>query len=321
MGQLHYRMDLDKTYLATPYEEKRALLKIALERAEEKRTLPGMAALVQGLKECAPPRYSAVTLTIVSASPRWMERVVRGKLKLDRIPADHLILKDHWRLLQQGRFRELLNPGLFKITVLLQLARSLTPEDREVLIGDDWDMDPFLYTFYAALRQRNLPHWVWEKTLLHMEVPLPLLDELERLRANLAVPEEPPLIYIRRERRRGRAFYEQFGSSLSTYDDTFQLALLLFDEGLLERKGVSRVVEELREYRWRLSTFSFSWEALREDHLLKRYPELEGFLRQEGLLPPFPFRSRHKPKSPEPQGADWEAILRSYGIGEKEEIP
>lgn len=309
MADLHYRMDLDKTYLVTPYEERRALLKIALEKPEEKQTLPGMRSLVRSLKDHPPSSTTTVTLTIISASPRWMERVLRRKLKLDGIPYDELILKDHWRLLKNGRFRELLSPVLFKLTALLALATRVKPGEREVLIGDDWDMDPFIYTFYAALRTRSLPSWVWEKTFNELEVPLTLLDELERLQQELPPTPTPPAILIRRERRRGEEFYSSFGTNLKTYDDTLALALLLFDLGTLEAEGVKKVIAELKERRWRLSTFAFSWESLKKSVFLERYGEIEKLLREEGVLVSLPFSSRTRPSRPKPSLPNWVEIF------------
>lgn len=308
-------MDLDKTYLATPYEEKRALLKIAFERPEEKRTLPGMKSLTRSIKEDPPAGFSPVTLTILSASPRWLERVLKKKLHLDNIPYDTLLLKDHGRLLREGRFLELTNPGLFKITALFSLGARISSEDREVLIGDDWDLDPFVYSFYGATRAGTLPSWVWGKTLTLLEVPLPLLDELEGLKERVSGHRHPPLILIRRERRRGREYYESFGSGLMTYDDTLQLSLLLFDLGLLKAEGVRAVIAELKGYRWRLSAFAFSFADLKGNHYLHRYSEIERILKEEGVLIPLPFPSRTRPSPPKERPPNWERILNDHQRG------
>jgi len=310
-------MDLDKTYLATPYEEKRALLKIALERPEEKRTLPGMKSLTRSIKGDPPAGFSPVTLTILSASPRWLERVLRKKLDLDGIPYDSLLLKDLGKLLREGRFLDLMSPALFKISALLTLGSQISSRDEEVLIGDDWDLDPFIYTFYGAIRAGTLPPWVWEKTLTDLEVPLPLLDELEGLKAQVSSHQHFPLILIRRERKRGKGYYDAFGSHLIPYDDTLQLALLLFDLGLLKQEGVRSVIAELKEYRWRLSAFSFSFEELKGNRYLQRFPEIERILKEEGVLIPLPFPSRTRPNPPKEHPPNWAQILEEHLRGRR----
>ena len=52
-AQIAFRLDLDKTYLATRFESLRGLLKIPFEEAAGKQHLPGVPELVQSLRRVA----------------------------------------------------------------------------------------------------------------------------------------------------------------------------------------------------------------------------------------------------------------------------
>lgn len=313
MARAWYRFDLDKTYLATPFEHRLQLIKAPFEAPGAKRTLPGMAALVRGLAAHPGPRAEGADLTILSASPTFMEDKLRAKLDLDGVPVSRLVLKDQWGLIRRGRLREIANPFAYKLASLLTLGAEVTDPDFEVLVGDDWDMDPLIYTAYAELRSGRLPGAVFDR----MRRGFPSSAEVERLLPALVAPlhERPSVhrIYIRREKKRGPAFYRAFGSRIRVYDDAFQLALLLFDTGCLGETGVRDVIRELQERRWRNAAFHWSWESIVHEHHFRRFDEIGHLLGEIGLLPRRGILERvlQRPPEPSPEDAppDWATIL------------
>jgi len=299
---LHFRVDLDKTYLITPFEEKWKLLWIPFEPSEEKRSFPGMGALLRGAKE-QKDRSGKVVLSILSASPSFMKGSLRRRLILDKVPYDHLILKPVWYYLRKGKFHELTDPFLYKLTHLLQLGERVGYDDREILIGDDWDLDPFIYTLYAYLRWGKVPREIYEEVLLFLGEemdPAILHESLKKL------PSIPPGgIYIRREKGKDPSFYRSFGPFLFSYEDTFQLAVLLFDHGFIPREVVIEVIREMERKRWERASFTLSYETLRHWESLRKEEEIRDLLNQMGLLrdlpprlslfPPIPRRSEEPP--------------------------
>lgn len=315
MTTAFYRMDLDKTYLATPFERKLEMLRLPFEAPEAKRTLPGMAALVRGLRQHAGVRVERSDLSILSASPTFMEDKIRAKLALDGVEVEHLLLKDQWTLIRKGRFREMANPFAYKLAALLRLGGEMGPPDFEVLVGDDWDLDPLIYLTYAELRAGRLPERTWRA----LRRSHPLTPELEQmlidLAAGLAGTPTVYRIYIRREKRRGPGFYAAFGSRIRTYDDAFQLALLMYDAGLLDETAVRNVIHELQERRWRNAAFRYSWDSLRNEHRFKRFEEILRILEEIDLLPKRGLLARLRPPpqpDPEDRAPDWSAIRAAY---------
>ncbi len=313
MAQAWYRFDLDKTYLATPFEHRLQMIKTPFEAPEAKRTLPGMAALVRGLVAHPGQRAKTADLTILSASPTFMEEKLRAKLTLDGVPVVRLVLKDQWGLIRRGRLREIVNPFAYKLAALLRLGADVEDPDFEVLVGDDWDLDPLIYTTYAELRSGRLPESVFER----MRRGFPSSAEVEKLLPVLAAPlyERPSVhrIYIRREKKRGPEFYRAFGSRIRVYDDAFQLALLLFDTGCLGETGVRDVIRELQDRRWRSAAFHWSWQSIIHEHHFRRFDEIVHLLGEIDLLPRRGILDRVLQRPPEPAPSDsppnWTAIL------------
>src|ERR1043165_5508013 len=132
------RWDLDKTYLRTEFATVRDLLKTALERPEQKRTVPGAATL---LREIAGPGAS---VHILSGSPEQLRAKLEEKLRLDGARWDSFTLKPNLRNVLRLRFRAVRDQLGYKLPALLSARAGLVsskdahlPYLREVLIGDD----------------------------------------------------------------------------------------------------------------------------------------------------------------------------------------
>ncbi|TNE84438.1 MAG: hypothetical protein EP330_29945 [Deltaproteobacteria bacterium] len=140
-----YRWDLDRTYLDTEIHSVRGLLRTALETAEEKRNIPGSAALLRALTRKDPD----ARVSILSGSPRQMRSVLEEKLALDGIRVDRLILKDNLGNIRRGRLRAVRGQVGYKLPALLKARIGLGPAVRESLFGDDSEVDALVYTVYA----------------------------------------------------------------------------------------------------------------------------------------------------------------------------
>lgn len=309
---LYYRFDLDKTYLETPFEDRMAMLRVPFEQPEQKQTLPGMAALVRGIKQHPGPRAVHAHVTILSASPTFMLDRIHAKLALDQVEVDHLVLKDQWRLVRRGRFKEAADPFAYKLHALCTLGADIAPPHAEILIGDDWDLDPLIYTLYAELRAGTLPTDVWLAFLDRHNVRAEVREDLEVRAAQLRGQPSVARVLIRREKRRGPEYYAAFGSCIQVYDDAFQLALLLYDAEAMSLDGVRAVVDELKGRRWRNTAFAFSWRSLEAEHFLVHYREIRDFLDSLDVLPPRRLLERlmvRPPAAPPTKRApDWDTL-------------
>lgn len=142
-----FRWDLDRTYLETEIHSVRGLVRAALEEADEKRTVPGAAALIRGLQAHDP----AAQLCVLSGSPTQMRAVLARKLALDGVRVDRMILKDNLGNLRRGRLRAVRGQIGYKLPHLLEERAQVDPAATETLFGDDAEVDGLIYATYAAL--------------------------------------------------------------------------------------------------------------------------------------------------------------------------
>jgi hypothetical protein len=144
--------DVDKTYLDTHFSSLHGLLRIPLEFAVDKRSLPGMPEVLRGLRRGPGPDFAAAPIYFVTASPPQLRAVLERKMLLDGVEYDGIFFKDWLRALaglRPGRLREQIG---FKLCALLS-ARLARPRSVEVLFGDDTESDPQAFSLYARLLQ------------------------------------------------------------------------------------------------------------------------------------------------------------------------
>src|SRR5262249_15676427 len=140
------RWDLDKTYLRTDFDTVGALVRTAIERPDQKRTVPGAASLLRELGR------AGVETHILSGSPEQLRSRPEEKLRLDGARWTTLTLKPNLQNLLRLRFRALRGQLGYKLPALLR-RRCELPSQRdergelihEVLLGDDAEADAFVY--------------------------------------------------------------------------------------------------------------------------------------------------------------------------------
>lgn len=253
-----YRWDLDKTYLQTEFDTFRQLVRTALQRAHEKRAVPGAAALIRELRS-----NGDTHLSIISGSPTQMRAVLAEKLKLDGVEFDELVLKDNVRNLLRGRFKALRGQVGYKLPALLE-SRTLAPvEADEVLFGDDAEADAFIYSLYADMVARRVSEPIVHQVLQAAEV---YPDDVTRvMRAWEKLPHAEPVrrIFIHLDRLTPPASFGRYGQRVVPIFNYFQAALVLMAEGHLTAPQVIRVaVEMVQTAGYNLLTLSNSFQDL-----------------------------------------------------------
>ena len=148
------RSDLDMTYLLTQFEEGSALANLVMTDATEREALPGMAEVYKGLRRAR--EGLGTPLVFLSGSPRFFKRVIEGKLKLDGVKHDGLVLKPFKQIIRRRlRLRRpgSLVPSLkeqigFKLHALIEGRMHLPRGAQELLLGDDTEADIAVYGIY-----------------------------------------------------------------------------------------------------------------------------------------------------------------------------
>jgi hypothetical protein len=253
-----YRWDLDKTYLQTDFDSLRQLVRTALQKATEKKAVPGAAALIRELKSRGDSR-----LCIVSGSPTQMRAVLSEKLKLDGVEFDELVLKDNVSNILRGRFKALRGQVGYKLPVLLESRARAPVESEEVLFGDDAEADAFIYSLYADMVARRVNEPVVYRVLEASEVYPDDITRIMRQWEKIGVSDPVRRIFINLDRLTPPAFFSKYGPRVVPIFNYFQAALVLMADGHLTATQVVKVaVEMIQTAGYNLLTLSNSFQDL-----------------------------------------------------------
>ena len=155
---VHVFCDLDKTYLETEFESWIKMAKIPFESPHDKITVPGASEVLElvrwggGSKQGDGPQAG---LHFVSSSPPQLRLALDGKLTLDRLEWSSDTFKNQTYNLRMGRLDLLRHHIAYKTKAILDIALKLTPESRIVMIGDNAEYDPFIYTGVRLLLEKR----------------------------------------------------------------------------------------------------------------------------------------------------------------------
>lgn len=233
-----YRWDLDKTYLDTDIDSLRGLLRAAVQKAVDKRNVPGSATLLRALQEQDPE----AKVFVLSGSPTQMRAVLEEKLRLDGIDVDRLVLKDNLGNLRRGSLRAVKDQLGYKLPQLL-LARLTTPTAAtESLFGDDSEVDALVYAAYSAVLDGTLdPGGLREVLRLGRVYPDAVdsaLDAAARLESTGHVED----IFIRVEKGVPLSRFARLGGRVTPVFSWLQAALALHARGRLSAERTAEVV-------------------------------------------------------------------------------
>lgn len=236
------RWDLDKTYLETSFESLRELIKVPFEKGSDKRAVPGVVELIRGMRRCSLAGGYRQQLYFISASPPQISRAIREKLRLDGVEYEGISFKHQVRHLVRGRLDLLREQVGFKLERLLAGARRVQPGARELLFGDDWESDPFVYSLYADLLSGGILPDDCERLLrrcrVHADYRRSVMEHLRRLG-----PERPSVagVFILERRQRPGMALDAFGPRMKSSGNYLECSLWMHAMGLLDSEGVAEV--------------------------------------------------------------------------------
>ncbi len=276
-----YVWDLDKTYLDTHWGSLRDLMRTALEKAFQKKNVPGTATLVAALKNSWIEKTGKDRFPIffITASPPQIESKIKEKLELDQILPYGSFYKDNLKNVKPSRLWRLTQQVGYKLQALLQLRTTLKEDVRQVLWGDDSESDAIIYSLYSDICARRwteseLRHILKNlrvvgeqtETILDLQDQIPSRDPVEKVYINLATDTDPE-------------YYRKFGRRLVPTYNTFQTALDLYQDGRLTTEQVLRVGLDMT------MNYGFSFDELEQsfDDLIRR--RILGANTVEKILP------------------------------------
>jgi hypothetical protein len=261
--------DLDKTYLDTAIESFSQLLSTAIERAFQKKNVPGTKVLLQALANHwqSIKGQSRFPLYFISASPPQMEERIAEKFNLDGIRVFGCFYKDNLRNLTPKRFWRLNKQVGYKIQSLLQLRLKLKEDVKQVFWGDDSESDAVIYNLYSDICARRIGSQELRNILKNLAVTVDQIDEILVLQSQ--VPENDPVekIYINLAVDTDPDYYLKFGRrTLPTYN-SFQVACDLFQDNRIPIESVLMIGRDM------MNNYGFEPEELQRsfDEMIRRH--------------------------------------------------
>ncbi len=233
--------DIDKTYLDTHFSSVKGMARIPFELAVDKHPIVGMPEVLRGLRHGGGKDYAGHPLYFVTASPPQVRPAVERRMLLDGIEYDGILCKDWLRTLAQGRPGRLVEQVGFKLCALLS-AKGGRPLSHEYLFGDDVEADAQAYTIYADLISGRLRGGDVDEVLSKAGVARDDRRIIHSLLDGIPLPAGPvEAVFIYLAQRTDPSEFHRYGPLVRPVRCGYQLALALFDMGLVPARTVRQV--------------------------------------------------------------------------------
>ena len=240
------RWDLDKTYLRTDFDTVRDLVRTAIERPDQKRTVPGAATLMRELGR------ADAEIHILSGSPEQLRSRLEQKLRLDGARWASLTLKPNLENILRLRFRALRGQLGYKLPSLLLRRCELRVQHREsgelvpeVLLGDDAEADAFVYSLYADVCAGVVSGATLAEVMRKGGCYEDTIADATRFAGYVEKGAVVRRILIHLDRQSSPADFRIFGPRVVPFYNYLQAAFVLHEDGLLPAKSVLRVAQDL----------------------------------------------------------------------------
>lgn len=253
------RWDLDKTYLRTDFDTVRDLVRTAVERPDQKRTVPGAATLMRELGR------AGGEIHILSGSPEQLRSRLEQKLRLDGARWASLTLKPNLQNILRLRFRALRGQLGYKLPTLLrrrcELAVQRVPPGggdphtpgaagegtliREVLLGDDAEADAFVYSLFADVVAGVVPAGTLAEVMRKGGAYEDTIADALRFSGYVEKGPVVQRILIHLDRQSSPADFRVFGPRVVPFYNYLQAAFVLHEDEIIPAKSVLRVAQDL----------------------------------------------------------------------------
>ncbi|MEQ1877199.1 MAG: phosphatase domain-containing protein [Bdellovibrionia bacterium] len=286
---LVYVWDIDKTYLDTSFESLRGLFRTAMEKAFQKRNVPGANLLVRSLiRSHREGSDRPFPIYFISASPPQMEKKIREKLSLDGINPYGSFFKDNLKNLKPSRWWRLTHQVGYKLQALLDLRTRLKPDVKQILWGDDSESDAIIYSLYSDICSRRLAGGELVKLLHALRVVGEQIETIFELVDQIPAQDPVGKIYINLASDTDPDYYLKFGRRMVVTNNSLQAAIDLFQDGRLNEEEVVSVAQDLiTNYAYTPEQLGSSLDSLVRRHVMAQssIDRLAPLLLENRLLP------------------------------------
>ena len=266
------RWDLDKTYLRTDFDTLRDLLRTLVERPDQKRTVPGAAALMRELAD------EGTEIHILSGSPEQLRGRLLQKLELDGVRFKSLTLKPNLQNFLRLRLRALRGQIGYKLPALVRRRCELPAQEdhggariQEALFGDDAESDALVYSLYADVCAGEVRDERLSRLLRAAHCYEDDIADTVRMASYLPPGKTVERILIHLDRQSAPANFDAFGPRVVPFYNYLQAAFVLFEDGRLTARAVLRIALEMA------SRHHFDGTSLARSYLeLARRGHLDG---------------------------------------------
>lgn len=281
--------DLDKTYLDTTIDSLQGLIKTIMEKALNKKNVPGTDTLLRNLAQYRSETKGTDFFPIyfITASPPQLEDRIAEKFYIDNINPLGCFYKDNLKNLRPKRFWRLTKQVGYKLQALMQLRTMLGESVKQICWGDDSESDAIIYNLYSDICSRRLSpndiRVILEQlyvtgdqvdVILNLQAQVPTQDPLEKIYINLATDTDPE-------------YYLKFGRrTLPTYN-TFQVTMDLYQDKKINFDGVVEVAQDMiYNYYYTVEELMKSFDDLIRRSVLSEetYKDLKQKFIEKGLL-------------------------------------
>ena len=266
-----YIWDVDKTYLNTHFESRRGLLRILIEASIDKTSLPGVKNLLLELRKGTTHDIALSPIYFVTASPLQLKKIIEGKFLIDGVQHDGLIVKDYLRLREKVGKMRFKNNYSYKLMALLNLRLHLPAQAKEILFGDDYEMDAEVYSLYSDIIGNQILTPQIESMLKHQLLAKSEIKKiLEKVEEVKVLPSgQVEKIFIHTIKGQPPEYFQKFGDRLISTKNYLQTAAVLYKMGKISKEGFKRVANSFN-LKYPIDEWSFqkSLMDLRERKIL-----------------------------------------------------
>ena len=227
-------------------DDLRDLVLTAIERPDQKRTVPGAAALLRELGR------AGAEIHILSGSPEQLRSRLEAKLRLDGARWASLTLKPNLENMLRLRFRALRGQLGYKLPALLRRRCELRRQRdasgallREVLLGDDAEADAFVYSLYADVCAGDVPAGTLADAMRRGGCYDDTIADAMRFAGYVEKGPVVERILIHLDRQSSPSDFRLFGPRVVPFYNYLQAAFVLHEDGMVPAKSVLRVAQDL----------------------------------------------------------------------------
>lgn len=248
---VHVFCDLDKTYLETEFESWIKMAKIPFESPHDKITVPAASEVLELVRWSSArdtKSHPSSALHFVSSSPPQLRLALDGKLTMDHLEWSTDTFKNQTYNLRMGRLDLLRHHIAFKTKAILDIASKLSQGSRVVMIGDNAEYDPFIYTGVRLLLEKYINWKGMREWLAGAQVEPTVLDQV--IPSGIQIPDDIKFegIYIRSVPTYSLGINSRFEGTWYQFDHWAQVAWSLMSKGIISTNMLPDFVRSLHNH-------------------------------------------------------------------------